>query len=413
MKKKLRKPELLAPAGNLEKLKVACIYGADAVFIGGQEFGLRSNAQNFTIEEIEQGVRFANEFQVKVYVTTNIFAHDLELEPLENYMKSLEKVGVTGIIVADPLLIDTAQRVAPKLEIHISTQTSITNIEAARFYEQLGAHRVVLARELSKNEIKEIIDGISSEVEVFVHGGMCIAYSGRCTLSNHMTARDSNRGGCSHSCRWDYDLEIQDDTKRQDVFSKDKDVTPFAMSAKDLNLLEYIPDMIDMGVHSLKVEGRMKSIHYIATVISNYRKIIDAYLESPETFRMDEQIQNEIAKSANRPFAPAFFADVPSYEEQLYGIHQQPTTHEYTGVVLAYNKETQMATIEQRNHFRVGDVLELFGPDKEGVEFICEQLYDEANTPIEVAPHPLMIVQMKLPKTTQPYDILRKRMIKT
>ena len=271
----VKKPELLAPAGNLEKLKIAVHYGADAVFIGGQEFGLRSNAGNFSIEEMKEGVEFANQYGAKIYVTTNIFAHNENMAGLDEYLKDIESAGVTGIIVADPLIIETCKKVAPKLEIHLSTQQSLSNWKAVQFWKEEGLDRVVLARETSGDEIREMKEKVDIEIETFIHGAMCIAYSGRCTLSNHMTARDSNRGGCCQSCRWDYDLYAETKDGEKPLFESGD--APFAMSPKDLKLVQSIPRMIEMGIDSLKIEGRMKSIHYIATVVSVYRKVIDAY----------------------------------------------------------------------------------------------------------------------------------------
>ncbi|MCI2933912.1 U32 family peptidase [Staphylococcus haemolyticus] len=275
-KSKIKKPELLAPAGNLEKLKIAVHYGADAVFLGGQEYGLRSNADNFTMAEIKEGVEFASQYNAKIYVTTNIIAHDENIKGLENYLIKLEKTGATGIIVADPLIIETCKQVAPKLEIHLSTQQSLSNTKAVQYWKEEGLDRVVLARETGAMEMKEMKENVDIEIEAFIHGAMCIAYSGRCTLSNHMTARDSNRGGCCQSCRWDYDLLEVDNDGELDLYYQDGDTVPFAMSPKDLKLIESIPQMMEIGIDSLKIEGRMKSIHYIATVVSVYRKVIDA-----------------------------------------------------------------------------------------------------------------------------------------
>lgn len=314
-----KKPELLAPAGSLEKLKVAVHYGADAVFIGGREFGLRSNADNFSIEEMREGVEFANKYGAKIYVTTNIFAHNENMDGLEQYLKDIESAGVTGIIVADPLIIETCRQSAPKLEIHLSTQQSLSNWKAVQYWKEEGLHRVVLAREVGGEEMKLMKEKVDIEIEAFVHGAMCIAYSGRCVLSNHMTARDSNRGGCCQSCRWDYDLYELEDGEEKALF--DDNDAPFAMSPKDLKLIEAIPHMIELGIDSLKVEGRMKSIHYVATVMSVYRKVIDAYCADPDHFKIKREWLEELDKCANRDTAEAFFHDVPGHEEQMFGVH--------------------------------------------------------------------------------------------
>lgn len=322
VKSKIKKPELLAPAGNLEKLKIAVHYGADAVFLGGQEYGLRSNADNFTMAEIKEGVEFVNQYNAKIYVTTNIIAHDENIKGLENYLIELEKTGATGIIVADPLIIETCKQVAPKLEIHLSTQQSLSNTKAVQYWKEEGLDRVVLARETGAMEMKELKENVDIEIEAFIHGAMCIAYSGRCTLSNHMTARDSNRGGCCQSCRWDYDLLEVDNDGELDLYYQDGDTVPFAMSPKDLKLIESIPQMMEIGIDSLKIEGRMKSIHYIATVVSVYRKVIDAYAEDPENFKINPEWLKELDKCANRDTAPAFFEGTPGYEEQMFGVQQ-------------------------------------------------------------------------------------------
>lgn len=405
----IKKPELLAPAGNLEKLKIAVHYGADAVFLGGQEYGLRSNADNFTIEEIKEGVDFANKYGAKIYITTNIIAHDENMGGLEDYLIALEGTGATGIIVADPLIIETCKRVAPKLEIHLSTQQSLSNVKAVEYWKSEGLERVVLARETSAVEIKEMKEKIDIEIEAFIHGAMCIAYSGRCTLSNHMTARDSNRGGCCQSCRWDYDLLTVDDGELDVVY--DGETTPFAMSPKDLKLVESIPKMIDIGVDSLKIEGRMKSIHYIATVVSVYRKVIDAYCADPENFKIDPQWLIELDKCANRDTASAFFEGVPGFEEQMFGHEQsKKTPFDFCGLVLDYSEETQIATIQQRNNFKPGQEIEFFGPEIENFKQVIDVIYDEEGTELDAARHPLQIVQIKVKHPVYPMNMMRKEL---
>ncbi|MFC6291236.1 collagenase-like protease [Macrococcus epidermidis] len=406
----IKKPELLAPAGNLEKLKIAVHYGADAVFLGGQEYGLRSNADNFTIEEIKEGVDFANKYGAKIYITTNIIAHDENMDGLEDYLIALEGTGASGIIVADPLIIETCKRVAPKLEIHLSTQQSLSNVKAVEYWKSEGLERVVLARETSAEEIKEMKEKIDIEIEAFIHGAMCIAYSGRCTLSNHMTARDSNRGGCCQSCRWDYDLLTVDDGELDVVY--DGDATPFAMSPKDLKLVESIPKMIDIGVDSLKIEGRMKSIHYIATVVSVYRKVIDAYCADPENFKIDPKWLIELDKCANRDTASAFFEGVPGFEEQMFGHEQsKKTPFDFCGLVLDYSEETQIATIQQRNNFKPGQEIEFFGPEIENFKQVIDVIYDEEGTELDAARHPLQIVQIKVKHPVYPMNMMRKELI--
>lgn len=409
VKSKIKKPELLAPAGNLEKLKIAVHYGADAVFLGGQEYGLRSNADNFTMAEIKEGVEFANQYNAKIYVTTNIIAHDENIKGLENYLIELEKTGATGIIVADPLIIETCKQVAPKLEIHLSTQQSLSNTKAVQYWKEEGLDRVVLARETGAMEMKEMKENVDIEIEAFIHGAMCIAYSGRCTLSNHMTARDSNRGGCCQSCRWDYDLLEVDNDGELDLHYQDGDTVPFAMSPKDLKLIESIPQMMEIGIDSLKIEGRMKSIHYIATVVSVYRKVIDAYAEDPENFKINPEWLKELDKCANRDTAPAFFEGTPGYEEQMFGVQQnKKSPYDFCGLVIDYDETTQIATIQQRNHFKPGQEIEFFGPEIQSFRQVIDAIYDEEGNSLDAARHPLQIVQIKVNHPIYPKNMMRK-----
>ncbi|WP_180529417.1 peptidase U32 family protein [Staphylococcus haemolyticus] len=409
VKSKIKKPELLAPAGNLEKLKIAVHYGADAVFLGGQEYGLRSNADNFTMAEIKEGVEFANQYNAKIYVTTNIIAHDENIKGLENYLIELEKTGATGIIVADPLIIETCKQVAPKLEIHLSTQQSLSNTKAVQYWKEEGLDRVVLARETGAMEMKEMKENVDIEIEAFIHGAMCIAYSGRCTLSNHMTARDSNRGGCCQSCRWDYDLLEVDNDGELDLYYQDGDTVPFAMSPKDLKLIESIPQMMEIGIDSLKIEGRMKSIHYIATVVSVYRKVIDAYAEDPENFKINPEWLKELDKCANRDTAPAFFEGTPGYEEQMFGVQQnKKSPYDFCGLVIDYDETTQIATIQQRNHFKPGQEIEFFGPEIQSFRQVIDAIYDEEGNSLDAARHPLQIVQIKVNQPIYPKNMMRK-----
>lgn len=401
-----KKPELLAPAGNLEKLKIAIRYGADAVFIGGQEYGLRSNADNFSFEEMAEGVRFANEYGARIYVTTNIFAHNENIDGLDDYLKGIDKAGVHGIIVADPLIIETCKSVAPRLEIHLSTQQSLSNWKAVQFWKEEGLERVVLARETSYEEIKEMKEKVDIEIETFIHGAMCIAYSGRCTLSNHMTARDSNRGGCCQSCRWDYDLYSGQGDAENPLFSEED--SPFAMSPKDLNLLQSIPKMIEVGIDSLKIEGRMKSIHYVATVVSVYRKVIDEYCADPDNFVFKQEWIDELDKCANRETAPAFFEGVPGYKEQMYGNHSKKTTYDFAGLVLDFNIDTNIVTLQQRNFFKIGDEVEFFGPEIQNFRQKVETIWDEDGNELDVARHPLQIVKFKVDRPVFPYNMMRK-----
>jgi len=401
----IKKPELLAPAGSLEKLKVAVSFGADAVFIGGKKFGLRSSAKNFSIAEIGEGVAFAQQHGAKIYVTTNIIAHDEDLSGLDAYLLDLERVGVTGIIVADPYIIHRAQTVAPKLEIHVSTQQSILNWRSAKFFEDQGAYRVVLARETSQKEIQEILDKTDVEIEVFIHGAMCIAYSGRCTLSNYMTSRDSNRGGCCQSCRWEYDLLAQQDNEL--IATVDDAAPQFSMSAKDLSLIEAIPTMIEMGIDSLKIEGRMKSVHYIATIVSSYRALIDTYCADPDNFVFNQATIHELQKAANRATSESFFHTFPDEDQQLFNSRDEHPNQEFIGMALGFDADQQLLKIEQRNLFKVGDTIEFFGPKMEKITYVVPQMFNEANEPIERARHPQEIIYIPFAQQLPSYTLIR------
>ncbi|WP_048600403.1 peptidase U32 family protein [Rubeoparvulum massiliense] len=410
------KPEILAPGGNLEKLKFAIRYGADAVYIGGQQYSLRANADNFSFAEMEEGVQFAHEHGAKVYVATNIIAHDEDLDGLEEYLQTLERIGIDAIIVADPAIIETAQRVAPGLEIHLSTQVSTTNWQAVQFWhDEVGIPRVVTGREVSIAELREMKEKTGVEIEAFIHGAMCMSYSGRCTMSNHMTARDSNRGGCSQSCRWQYDLfeAVPNSTTGQPLeiplFTEQDD--PYTMSSKDLCLIHRIPQLIEAGVDSFKIEGRMKSLHYVATVARVYRQAVDAYFEDPEHFVVKPEWFAELNKAATRATAEAFALHLPGSEEIIYGEEpNQLKRYDFTGVVLAYDPVQKLATIQQRNHFKVSQEVEFFGPDRENFSQVIEQIWDEEGHELDAARHPLQIVKVPVAQPVQAYDLMRKEL---
>lgn len=402
-KSKINKIELLAPAGNLEKLKIAILYGADAVFIGGKEFSLRARASNFSIDDIKEAVIFAKEHNAKVYVTTNIIAHNENLTNLEAYLIDLYNAGVDAIICADPFVIETAKKIVPNLEIHLSTQQSTTNSEAINFWYYEGVKRVVLARELSLDEIKKVCNNSLSDVEVFIHGGMCVSYSGRCTLSNNMTDRDANRGGCAHSCRWNYKLY----NKNDELISDENGY--FNLSSKDLMALRFIPDLIKCGVDSLKIEGRMKSIHYIATVVGTYRKLINDYYNNPEDFILSNVYFEEIAKAENRLTAEGSLGGKTTENEQLYNVRTEKPTQEFIALVLDYDINTKLATIEQRNYFTKGEEIEVYRPNFKHEYHVIDKIYDEKMNEIDVARHPRQILKVYIPFTVSHYDIIRKR----
>ena len=400
------KPELLAPAGNLEKLKFAIHYGADAVYIGGQQFGLRSNAGNFSFDEMREGVAFANKYNAKVYVAANIIAHNENLEGLHEFFKELYEIGISGVIVADPALIQASREAAPDLEVHISTQASVANWKTAEFWKNEGLPRVVLAREVSVEEIREMKEKVDIEIEAFIHGAMCISYSGRCVLSNHMSARDANRGGCAQSCRWKYDL-FEDGTDGTVAVSDESD-EQYTMSSQDLSMVEYLPDLIEAGVDSLKIEGRMKSIHYVATVVNVYRKIIDTYFEDPENYQIQQEWIDEIWKAAQRSLTSGFYYDEPTEKDQLFGRPNRIPKYDFAGLVLDYDEETQMATIQQRNNFGIGDEVEFFGPNFYHFKQTITEIWDENDEPIERARHAMMTTKVKVDQPVEKFNMMRK-----
>lgn len=389
---KMRKPELLAPAGDLEKLKIAIQYGADAVFIGGTNFSLRARSSNFEVADIKEACEFADQYNAKIYVTTNILPHNKDLNGLEEYLTALKEVGVSAVICASPAIIEVANKVG--IEVHLSTQASTTNSKGVAFWEQFGVTRIVTARELPLTEIEKVSNNSNLDIEVFIHGGMCVSYSGRCTLSNHMTDRDANRGGCAHSCRWNY------------TFHGDKEYeadTPFSMSSKDLNAIEYITRLMDIGVDSLKIEGRMKSIHYIATVVGTYRKLIDEYYETG-TVDMEYYLK-QIEKAENRLASIGFYEGDPTIDQHLYNMRSEKPTQTFIGLVLDY--EDGYALIEERNKFEVGMKAEVFGPNIHE-EFMIEEIINKDGEQIEIARHPRELLRIRVPFKVQKNDMIRK-----
>lgn len=389
------KPELLAPAGDLERLKFALLYGADAVYLGGQLFGLRANAINFTLEELKEGVEFAHSLNKKVYVTVNIVLHNKEIKFLIDYLKQLDEIKVDAIIVSDMTVVDLAKKYT-NLEVHISTQQSTLNYEAVEYLKDLGVTRVVLGREATKEDI-EIIKKVGLEVEIFIHGAMCASYSGRCVLSNYLTNRDANRGGCSQICRWDFDL--LDENKN--IIKGEK---KFTFCSKDLSLLKHINEICDMGVTSLKIEGRMRSIYYIATVVNIYRKAIDDYYDKKYVY--NSNYENILSRVANRDSIVQFFDGNYGKDCSYYNDRIEISNQDFLGVVLDYNKDTKIATIEQRNYFKKGDIVEFFGPDKINT-YQVNEIYDEDKNLIEIVRHPKQIVYLKTDFELNKNDLMR------
>ena len=392
--------ELLSPAGDIERLKIALRYGADAVYIGGKNFSLRANAINFTNEEIKEAVNYAHSLNKRVYVTVNIVLHDDDISGLEDYLLYLDEIAVDAIIVSDIYIMDLWKKLNLKMELHVSTQASTLNKEAALFYKELGAKRVVLAREASKEDIKAIKEYTSLDIEAFIHGAMCTSISGRCIMSNYATNRDANRGGCAQVCRWSF--EITDENNNQ--IGKD-----FQMCPKDLNLAKYIKDMIAVGVNSFKIEGRMRSIYYIATVISSYRKIIDCTINGT----INEEILNYYLKilnrCANRESAPQFFNAFPTYKDQYYNGNKEVSNQDFLGIVL--DNQDGLITLEQRNYFNKGTIAEFISPNYEATEFLIDEIYDEDMNIIEEANHARMIVKFKTDLPLTKDDIMRLKVV--
>ncbi len=405
----MEKVELLAPAGDLEKLKMAVIYGADAVYLGGESFGLRKSSKNFSLEDIEEGVNFAHEHGRKVYITLNIVPHNADLHGLEDYVTKLYEIGVDAVIVSDPGMFSIINRTVPDLPIHISTQASITNYETIMFWYNLGVRRVVLARELSLKEIKEITNRIPEdlEIEAFVHGAMCMSYSGRCLLSNYMTGRDANRGDCAHPCRYKYNLVEEKRPGEYFPVFEDEDGT-FIFNSKDLCMIEYLPELIESGINSFKIEGRVKSSYYVATVIRAYRMALDEYYKESNNYIYKEEWIDEIKKVSHRDFTTGFYFGKPTDESQVYTTSSYIRGYDFVGMVLDYDENTKIATIEQRNRMFVGDEIEIFGPN---VDFFTQKInamWDDEENPIDVAPHPQQIIKMKMDKPVKKFYLIRK-----
>ncbi|WP_025728129.1 peptidase U32 family protein [Atopobacter phocae] len=405
------KPEVLAPGGTLEKLKTAILYGADACYIGGEAYGLRSRAGNFDYPEMKEAVEFAHEHNAKIYVAANMVTHEGDEKGAGEFFRTIRDIGVDAVLISDPALMDICVTEAPGLPIHLSTQASATNYETLNFWKEEGLERVVLAREVSIEEIKEMREKVDVEIEAFIHGAMCISYSGRCVLSNHMTNRDANRGGCAQSCRWKYGLFEQELPGLTTAVGKGEEgiEEAFSMSAVDLAMIEHIPDIVEAGVNSLKIEGRMKSIHYVATVANVYRAAVDSYCADPDNYEFKQEWLDELWKVAQRELATGFFYKTPSEDEQLFGPRRKIPQYAFVGQVLDYDPATQIATIQQRNNFGVGDTVEFFGPGMRHFQQKIELLKDEDGNDIDRAPHAMMICQTKVEQPVQRFDMIRKQ----
>lgn len=406
----MRRPELLIPASSLEVLKIAVMYGADAVYIGGEVFGLRAKAKNFSMEEMREGIDFAHEHGVKVYVTANILAHNGDLDGVRQYFEELREIQPDALIISDPGIYRIAKEVCPEIERHISTQANNTNYGTYRFWHELGAKRVVSARELSLEEIKEIRANIPDdlEIETFIHGAMCISYSGRCLLSNYFTGRDANQGACTHPCRWKYSI-VEETRPNEYMPVYENERGTYIFNSKDLCMIEHIPELMEAGIDSFKIEGRMKTALYVATVARTYRKAIDDYKESPELYRKNlPWYADQISNCTYRQFTTGFFFGKPTEETQIYDNNTYVKEYTYLGIVGTRNKEG-LYRIEQRNKFSVGEQIEVMKPDGRNLEVTVKRIVDEEGTDAESAPHPKQILYIDLGQPLEMYDILRRK----
>lgn len=405
----MKKPELLIPASSLEVLKTAVLFGADAVYIGGEAFGLRAKAKNFSEEEMKKGIEFAHAHGVRVHVTANILAHNYDLDGARRYFEELKALGPDALIIADPGMFTLAKEICPEIDIHISTQANNTNYMTYQFWHRLGAKRVVSARELSLAEIKQIRENIPEDMEIesFIHGAMCISYSGRCLLSSFLTGRDANKGACTHPCRWKYALmEEKRPGEYYPVFENERGT--YIFNSKDLCMIEYIPEMIEAGIDSFKIEGRMKTALYVATVARTYRKAIDDYLESEEKYRANmDWYRAEIAKCTYRQFTTGFYFGKPDENTQIYDSNTYVNEYIYLGIIEEVKDNGLCVKIEQRNKFCVGDEIEIMKPDGNNVPVKVLSLTTEKGEKVESAPHPQQILWVELSECARQYDLLR------
>jgi len=406
----MSKKELLAPAGDFEKLRTAVLYGADAVYIGGDNFSLRANAKNFSNSEMETAIAFAHENGVKVYVAVNILAHNNDLNEMSNYFKRLKEIEADAAIISDLGVFAIAREAAPELNIHISTQANVTNYKSAELWQKLGAKRVVLARELMLSEIGDICTKLPTlEFETFAHGAMCVSYSGRCLLSNAMSGRNANRGECAHPCRYSYSL--MEATRPGEFFPIEEDARgSYIMNSKDLCMIEHLPDIFNAGITSLKIEGRVKTPFYVASVVKAYREAIDDYLENPEIYKKKIPYYSEmVRKASHRDYSTGFFFGKPDNSGQVYDKSEYIRNYDYCGVVKEYDEKTGIAVIEQRGKFSIGEEVELLQPKGSGFSQIVQAMTDMDGENIESAPHPKQLIKIKTLKPVKQLDLLIKK----
>ncbi len=412
----MRRPELLVPAGSPEVLKVAILYGADAVYIGGESFGLRAKAKNFTLEEMAQGIAFAHEHHAKVYVTANIFAHNEDLEGVREYFYRLRDIRPDALIISDPGVFAIAREICPHIEVHISTQANNTNYESMRFWHGIGAKRIVCARELSLAEIREIRSRIPDELELeaFIHGAMCISYSGRCLLSNYFTGRDANQGACTHPCRWQYAV-VEEKRPGEYLPVYENERGTYIFNSKDLCMIEHIPDLVQAGIDSFKIEGRMKTALYIATVARTYRRAIDDYMQAPSLYEQNlPWYRSQIASGTFRQFTTGFFYGKPSEEAQVYDSNDYVKNYTYLGIIEGSNEQGAYRIV-QKNKFSVGERIEVIRPDGTDYVVTVRSITDEDGTAMESAPHPKQALYVETECAQdhsvrfKQYDILRRK----
>jgi putative protease len=403
-------PELLAPAGDLEKLKIAVAYGADAIYIGGKRFGLRAFAGNFEKDEIEEAVKYVHKYGRKIYVTINIFAHNDDFSGMAEYIGFLSKAGVDAVIVSDPGILSLVKDVDPDMEIHLSTQANTTNWRSALFWHNMGVKRIILARELSLAEIKEIRERTPAtlELEVFVHGAMCMSYSGRCMLSNYLAGRDPNRGACAHPCRWKYYL-MEEKRPGEYLPVMEDERGSYILNSKDLCMLEYIRELAGIGLDGFKIEGRMKSGYYVAVVVKAYRQELDRYERDPEGYSFNPEALEEVKKASHRPFTTGFYFGKPTHNDNEYSSSQYIREYDFVGLVLGYERENRMAEVEQRNPFRIGDEVEILRPNSGNLNYSIRQMLDENYQPIDHAPHPQQKVYLPIEHPLEKYSMLRRK----
>lgn len=412
MLKDIKKPELLIPAGNLETLKTAVIYGADAIYIGGDMYGLRAKAKNFSLEDMKEGIAFAHNYGKKVYVTANITAHNNDLAGIRTYFKELKAFGSSrpdALIISDPGVFAIAQEEFPEIELHISTQANNTNYETYRFWYKLGAKRVVSARELSLEELVELRRNIPAdmEIETFIHGAMCIAYSGRCLLSNYFTGRDANLGACTHSCRWRYHI-VEETRPGEYLPIEENERGTYIFNSKDLCMIEYIPELVKAGINSFKVEGRMKTALYVATVARTYRKAIDDFFEDPAIYEANKsQYLEEVKKGVNRQFTTGFFFDKPKHEDQIYDHNTYEKAYTYLGTISG--SKNGLYELEQKNKFSVGETVEIIKPNGATIETQVKRILDDEGNEMESCPHPQQIIYVDFGTELDIYDIIRRK----